>query len=179
MKYSIAALFDEESYQTIAPVQKNISKKYRANRNSSAPYIPIAIIDNPDLEKISEMLDKILCEYKSFRINATDEIFLCDAIKSVNLDIENTGYIKGLSRIINDTLELYGMSFTPFYENFISIASIGYFPKESKKSEGKIFYPNIYDKNKFLKLRIASVEVWKLPFSKKNNCVYSYTLKKF
>ena len=34
MKYYIVALFDEEAYQVISPIQKNISRKFRTNRNS-------------------------------------------------------------------------------------------------------------------------------------------------
>ena len=46
MKYYLVALFDDESYKNLNPIQRNLSKKYRANRNSPIPYIPLE-----DLEK--------------------------------------------------------------------------------------------------------------------------------
>ena len=70
MKYYVVALFDEDTYQIIAPIQRNMSKKFRANRNSPAPYIPLAIIDNPNLDKLNPILNKIISPYKSFRIDA-------------------------------------------------------------------------------------------------------------
>ena len=44
MKYYLVALFDDESYKNLNPIQKNLSKKFRANRNSPAPYIPLEVI---------------------------------------------------------------------------------------------------------------------------------------
>ena len=58
MKYYIVALFDEETYQVISPIQRNMSKKFRANRNSPAPFIPLAFIDNPNLEKLYPIIEK-------------------------------------------------------------------------------------------------------------------------
>ena len=48
MKYYLVALFDEESYKNLNPIQRNLSKKFRANRNSPTPYIPLEIIENPN-----------------------------------------------------------------------------------------------------------------------------------
>ena len=44
MKYYLVALFDDESYKNLSPIQKNLSKRYKANRNSPIPYIPISFI---------------------------------------------------------------------------------------------------------------------------------------
>lgn len=41
MKYYIVALFNEESYETIFPIQKSISKKFKGYRNS-----PIRVFDS-------------------------------------------------------------------------------------------------------------------------------------
>ena len=52
MKYYLVALFDEESYKNLNPIQRNLSKKFRANRNSPTPYIPLEIIENPNIDKL-------------------------------------------------------------------------------------------------------------------------------
>ena len=179
MKYYIVALFDEDTYQIITPIQRNMSKKFRANRNSPAPYIPLAIIDNPNLDKLDPILDKIISPYKSFRIDANDLVYLSESTKTVNLKLDNKGYIKRLSRSVYDTLLLYGFNIKPLGENCISLASLGYIPKDYKKQDVKLNFPDIYFGNNLIKLRIKSIEVWKLPTVKKNTPILSYTLKDF
>ena len=49
MKYYIVAMFDDDSYESIAPIQKNLSKKFRGNRHSPMPYIALNILDNPNM----------------------------------------------------------------------------------------------------------------------------------
>ena len=71
-----------------------MSKKFRANRNSPAPYIPLAVIDNPNLDKLNPILNKIISPYKSFRIDANDLVYLSEPTKTVNLKVDNKGYIK-------------------------------------------------------------------------------------
>ena len=45
MKYYLVALFDDVSYKNLSPIQRSLSKKYRANRNSPIPYIPLEVIE--------------------------------------------------------------------------------------------------------------------------------------
>ena len=45
MKYYLVALFDDVSYKNLNPIQRSLSKKYRANRNSPIPYIPLEVIE--------------------------------------------------------------------------------------------------------------------------------------
>ena len=63
MKYYLVALFDDESYKNLNPVQRNLSKKFKANRNSPIPYIPLEIVENPNIEKLNEIVDKIIKPY--------------------------------------------------------------------------------------------------------------------
>lgn len=179
MKYYVVALFDEDTYQIIAPIQRNMSKKFRANRNSPAPYIPLAIIDNPNLDKLNPILNKIISPYKSFRIDANDLVYLSETTKTVNLKLDNKGYIKRLSRSICDTLSLHGFSIKTLGENFISLANLGYIPKDYKKQDVKLNFPDIYCDSNIVKLRIKSIEIWKLPTVKKNTPIQSYPLKSF
>jgi hypothetical protein len=179
MKYYIVALFDEETYQVISPIQRNMSKKFRANRNSPVPFVLLTSIENPNLDKLYSVVDKIIAPYKSFRIDASDLVYLFEPTKSVNLKIDDKGYIKRLSRSLFDTLELNGFSVKSFGDNFVSLANLGFIPKDYKKQDVKLNFPEIYDENSFVKLRIKSIEIWKLPTIKKNVPLKSYTLKDF
>jgi hypothetical protein len=179
MKYYIVALFDEETYQIISPIQRNMSKKFRANRNSPTPFVLLTTIDNPNLDKLYPVVDKIIASYKSFRIDASDLVHLFEPTKSVVLKIDDKGYIKRLSRCLLDTLDLNGFSVNKFEDNFVSLANLGYLPKDYKKQDVKLNFPEIFDKDNFVKLRIKSVEIWKLPTVKKNTPLKSYTLRDF
>ena len=179
MKYYIVALFDEEAYQVISPIQKNISRKFRTNRNSPQPFIPLISIENPDLDKLYPLVDKLIAPYKTFRVNANDTVYPLDQTKSINLRLDNKGYIKRLSRSICDTLSLHGFNIKTLGENFISLANLGYIPKDYKKQDVKLNFPDIYCDSNIVKLRIKSIEIWKLPTVKKNTPIQSYPLKSF
>ena len=179
MKYYIVALFDEDTYQVISPIQKNMSKKFRANRNSPAPFVLLSAIENPNLERLYPIVDKIIAPYKSFRIDASDLVYLSEPTKSIKLKIDDKGYIKRLSRSLFDMLELNGFSVKSFDDNFISIGNLVYLPKDYKKQGVKLNFPEIYNNNEFVKLRVKSIEIWKLPTVKKNTPVKSYILKDF
>ena len=179
MKYYIVALFDEETYQVISPIQRNMSKKFRANRNSPVPFIILTAIENPNLDKLYPVVDKIIAPYKSFRIDANDLVYLFDPTKSINLKIDNKGYIKRLSRCLFDTLELNGFSVKSFEDNFVSLANLGYIPKDYKKQDVKLNFPEIYNKDNVAKLKVKSIEIWKLPTLRKNIPLKSYTLRDF
>ena len=179
MKYYIVALFDEETYQVISPIQRNMSKKFRANRNSPIPFIPLSCVESPTPDKLLPIVDKIIAPYKSFRVDANDLVYLFEPTKSINLKMNNSGYIKRLSRCLYDTLSLNGFNTKSFEDNFISLANLTYISKDSKKQEVKLNFPDIYDNDDYIKLRVKSIEIWKLPTVKKNIPIKSYTLKDF
>lgn len=94
MKYYLVALFDDVSYKNLSPIQRSLSKKYRANRNSPIPYIPLEVIENPNIDKLNTVMDKILKPYKNFKVELSSTVTLCDSNKTLNLKIEKIGYIK-------------------------------------------------------------------------------------
>ena len=179
MKYYIVALFDEEAYQVISPIQKNISRKFRTNRNSPQPFIPLISIENPDLDKLYPLVDKLIAPYETFRVDANDTVYPLDQTKSINLRLDNKGYIKRIARNLFDTLSLHGFNVKCFEDNFILLGNLPYVPKDNKKQTIKLNYPDLYDKDNFLKLKIKNIEIWKLPAAKKNIPIKSYELKSF
>ncbi len=179
MKYCIVALFDEDTYQVISPIQRNMSKKFRANRNSPVPYIPLASIESSNIDKIYPVVDKVLSPYKSFRVDASDMVYIFEPTKTVNLKMDNKGYIKRISRSLSEMLTLNGFNIKSFEDNFISLANLNYISKDNKKQDVKLNFPEIYDNYNYIKLRIKSFEIWKLPTVKKNVPLKSYVLKDF
>lgn len=179
MKYYIVALFDDDTYQVISPIQKNVSKKFRTNRNSPQPFIPLISIENPDLDKLYPVVDKLISPYKIFKVDANDIVYPFEQTKSINLKLDNKGYIKRIARDLFDTLSLYGFNIKFFEDNFIVLGNLPYIPKDNKKQTLKLNYPDLYDKNNFLKLKIKNIEIWKLPVAKKNIPIKSYKLKSF
>lgn len=180
MKYYIVALFDDESYKLISPIQKNLSKKYRANRNSPQPYIVLGSLENPTIEKLNPILEKILKPYKKFKVELCDSVCVSETTKTVNLKIEHIGYIKKIARIINDTLKLHGFNILGNEEDelAISLANVNYFNKdrknnnESKYDQSKInkIYPN---------LKVNRFEIWKISNTRRETLIKSYPLRDF
>ncbi|KIL08313.1 hypothetical protein SR42_04615 [Clostridium botulinum] len=179
MKYYIVAVFDDETYQLISPIQKNMSKKFRGNRNSPVPFIPLCIIDNPNFDKLYPIINKIISPYKVFRIDALDSVYLYDNTRSVNLRIDNRGYIKRISRALSDMLILSGFNIKTFDETFVSLSNLGYISKDYKKQDIKLNFPYLYKNNPYIKLKIKKIEVWKIPTSKKDLPLKSFVLKEF
>jgi len=176
MKYYLVALFDDESYKHLNPIQRNLSKKFRANRNSPTPYIPLEVIENPNIDKLDLVVDKIVKPYKNFKVQLLPRVSVSEAQKTLNVKIEDVGYIKRLNRLMNDTLKLHGFNVPE--ENIenqmhISLANLNFIPKDSKKLDGEI---NLKEKCETLK--VDRIELWKFSNNKREILIKSYPLKK-
>lgn len=175
MKYYLVALFDDESYKKLNPIQRNLSKKYRANRNSPIPYIPIEVLENPNIDKLDLVVEKILKSYKIFRVELTNKACISEANKTLNIKIEDIGYIKRLNRLLNDTLKLHSFNIRNYNDNdlnmHISLANLNYIPKDLKKSEDDDFTST------FNTLYVNRIELWKISNNKRETLVKSYKLK--
>lgn len=179
MKYYVVAVFDDETYHLISPIQKNMSKKFRGNRNSPMPFIPLCMIENPNLDKLYPIIKKVTSPYKFFRIDASDCVYPCDNTRSINLRIDNKGYIKRISRSLNDILILSGFNVKTFEELFISLSNLGYISKDYKRQDVILNLPYLYKNNSFIKLKVTKIEVWKIPASKKDLPLKTFQLKEF
>ena len=177
MKYYIVALFDDESYKLISPIQKNLSKKYRANRNSPQPYIILGALENPSIEKLNPVLEKLIKPYKKFKVELCNNISLSETTRTVNLKIEHMGYIKKLARVINETLKLHGFNVlnNDDDELAISLANLNYFNKDKKVNNNIVYEPN---KN-CTTLKVDRFEIWKISNSRRETLIKSYELREF
>lgn len=176
MKYYLVALFDDESYKNLNPIQKNLSKKFRANRNSPAPYIPLEVIENPNIDKLDVVVDKIIKPYKNFKVQLMKEVSISENSKTLNLKIQDVGYIKRMNRLMSDTLRLHGFNVeenSTEPQMHISLANLNFIPRDMKKLDGEI---NL--KPKCDTLKVDRIELWKFSNNKRETLVKSYPLKK-
>lgn len=176
MKYYLVALFDDESYKNLNPIQKNLSKKFRANRNSPTPYIPLEIIENPNIDKLDVVVDKIVKPYKHFKVQLSPEVSVSETSKTLNMKIQEVGYIKRLNRLMNDTLRLHGFNVQETSGDpsmHISLANLNFIPKDMKRIDGEIKF-----KSKCDTLKVDRIELWKFSNNKRETLIKSYPLKK-
>lgn len=178
MKYYVVALFDKNSYEIINPIQKNLSKKFKANRNSPQPYIVLEVLENPNMDKLYSAIEKIIKPFKKFKVELNNDISINESLRTLNLSILNEGYIKKINRNLKDLLNTYGIYPKEIKNDLsISLANVNYINKE-KKYSNDIACDLIKKDGKNLTLKINSIEVWKIS-NRKEIPIKSYILKTF
>ncbi|MBC5625189.1 hypothetical protein H8S10_06915 [Clostridium sp. NSJ-49] len=177
MKYYLVALFDDESYKNLSPIQRNLSKKYRANRNSPIPYIPLEILENPNIDKINTVVDKIVKPYKNFKVEVSSKVSICDSSKTLNLEIEDVGYIKRLNRLLSDNLQLHGFNVKGIESDKnlqLTLANISYNNKDNKR----VIAP-LDSRFNLSTLKVNRLELWKISNTRRETLIQTYPLKDF
>ena len=171
MKYYLVALFDDVSYKNLSPVQRTLSKKYRANRNSPIPYIPLEVVENPNIDKLNSVMDEILKPYKHFKVELSSTVTLCETNKTLNLKVEEIGYIKRLNRLINENLKLYGFNVKNINDDIhLALANINYINKDNKKTDSEF-------KTNLSTLKVNRLELWKISNNRRETLIQTYPLK--
>ena len=177
MKYYLVALFDDESYKNLSPIQKNLSKRYKANRNSPIPYIPLEVLENPNIDKLNLVIDKVLKPYKFFKVELSSKVSVSDTSKTLNLQIHDIGYIKRLSRLLSDNLKLHGFNTKNLSANeniHLTLANMNYFNKEVKRIDGPTEL-----KSNLSTLKVNRLELWKISNNRRETLIQTYSLKHF
>lgn len=177
MKYYIVALFDKDSYEILSPLQKKYTKKYRANRHSPIPHITLNIIEASNIDRIVPIIEKVLSPYKKFKVEYSDNISISEHLRTLNLKINNRGYIKKIYKALTDDFEINNITvkYAPKNDIGVSLATINHFNKD-KRNESEVA-TDCEDSNNTLK--IDRIELWKIPQNKKEICLKSFTLKNF
>lgn len=177
MKYYLVALFDNNSNEQIAPIKRDLSKKYRLPRQQVYSHIILKTFDSPNIEKLDEVLIKMFKPYKKFKVELTGDIFCYEnSPKNLNLKIENKGYIKKISRSLNDMLKLHGFNVRDERSQLSISINNSFMPRDFKKD----FNNNIIFKgtHQFETLKIDRVELWKIS-NKKETIIKSYILRNY
>ena len=181
MRYYLVATWDLDSSKSIELLQRNIHRKYKLSRNSTTFYIPLETLENPNIEKLDQVISKLIKPYKKFKIELTGDINYHDHLnKSASLKIENKGYIKKLHRSFNDMLKLNGFSIKENIESPlfipISTSAIG---KGIKKTESINQFLPLKTASKRNVVKISNIEIWKSTTNKKDTIVKIYNLPSY
>ncbi|MBU5592331.1 2'-5' RNA ligase family protein [Clostridium sp. MSJ-4] len=182
MKYYLVALFDKDSYKSIEDIQRNISKKYKLYKNLPTLHITLEVIDDPNLNKLDEILTDILKSYKQFKVEISDVICFNEPYKSVNLKVENKGYIQRLNRVINDKLKLHGFNVrnrASEWDLHISLANTNFASREWSNHEFLNACTKAQNEGFYKLAKIERIELWKPINNKRDMLIKSYPLKTF
>lgn len=182
MKYYLVALFDKESYSSIEDIQKKICRKYKLYRNMPALHITLEVVDDPDIEKLNKIVGDILKPYKKFKAQVNRDICFDASYKSVNLEIENKGYIIRLARKINETLKLHGFDIRENIDNWdlhVALANTNFAMKEWSNKEYATACDSIKKEGFYKMEKIDRIELWKLVNNKKEITIKTFELRNF
>lgn len=182
MKYYLVALFDKQSHSYIEDMQKSICRKYKIYKNMPAIHITLDIIGDPDIEKLSKVVSDILKPYKKFKVEVNGAICFDPPYKSVNLKVENKGYIIRLARHINDILKLHGFDVRDNADNLnlhILLANTNYAARELSSKEYIAACDIAKKENTHRMAKIDRIELWKSINNRRDMVVKSFPLREF
>ncbi|MDP4144863.1 MAG: 2'-5' RNA ligase family protein [Bacillota bacterium] len=182
MKYYLVALFDNDSYNFVEGIQKDICKKHKLYKKLPTLHITLEILDDPNMEELHKVLSEILSPYKKFRVCLNGVICFDPPYKSVNLRVENKGYLVRLARIINEKLSLRGFNVKDTIHNWdlhVSLANTNYAARNWSEAEYYAACESIKSKGIQKLARIDRIELWKPVNNKKSMVVQSYPLRDY
>jgi 2'-5' RNA ligase len=182
MKYYLVALFDNDTYSNLEVIQKDMCHKYKIYKNQPMIHIPLEVIDDPNMEVIDNIINGIIKPYKKFKVYSSGALSFDAPYKSVNLKIENKGYIIRLAKKINEKLKENGFKVRENIENLdlhASLANTSYIIKElSNKESGAASIEN--KKGGFQGIaKIDRIELWKGSNNRKDMIIKSYPLREY
>ena len=94
MLYYLVALFDKVSYAIIKPLQESISNEYKLYENLPMLHITLAVIEDPDMDKLNEVVKNTLKSYKKFEVHLNGLIKFGEPYRSVNLKVDEESGVK-------------------------------------------------------------------------------------
>ncbi|AJA49966.1 2'-5' RNA ligase superfamily [Clostridium pasteurianum DSM 525 = ATCC 6013] len=182
MKYYLVALFDKDSYLFIEKIQKRICKKYKLYKKLPVLHITLEVIDDPDIEKLDKIVTEIINPYKKFRVKLNGVICFDPPYKSVNLKVENKGYITRLIRQINEKLKFYHFKVRENIDDWdlhVSLANTNYAIRNWSTDEYMMACENTKNSDPQKVARIDRIELWKPVNNKKTMTIKSFSLKQY
>lgn len=180
MKYYLVALFNKESYFYIERIQRSMCKKYKLYRHMPVLHITLAVVENPDMDKLVKAVTKLIKPYKDFKVEINGAICFDPPYKSVNLKIEKKGYIIRLTRQLNDILELYKFNVRTNIENWdlhVSLANTNYAVREWSNKEYSAACETAKKEDIKKMATINKIAIWKPINNKKEMVVKSFQLR--
>jgi len=180
MKYHLVALFDDESNKFIETTQKKLCKKYKLYKINHQFHIHIQTIINPDMDKLNKIVTDTLLPYKYFKVQIDPNFHLDKSLKTINLKINQKGYITRIIRNISDTLQLSGFNIqnNPNKNLFISLANSNYSMRKSMNGENSPIL-SCKDNIDYTYVKVDRFELWKPINNKKEILILNYPLRTF
>lgn len=182
MKYYLVALIDDRSVDDIVSIQKFLNKRYKLYKNVSNLYIPLGSVSNTELDKLDEIISKILSPYKKFKVGIDNDIYINDTSNTVNLKVKDKGYINKISRSMFDMFNTYGIS----AKDFSSLSHFNMPISNANNAIRKAYSNNLFtldeskDKTDLVNFtKINKIEIWKQLNNRRDTLVKSYDLKEF
>lgn len=182
MKYYLVALFNKDSYFYIERIQREMCKKYKLYRHMPVLHITLEVIDDPDIDKLEKIVSKLLKPYKKFKVNINGAICFDPPYKSVNLKIEDKGYIIRLSRQLNELLKLHRFNVRENIENWdlhISLANTNYAMREWSSKEYASACETAKREDVHKMVTINRIALWKPINNKKEMLIKDFQLREY
>ncbi|OFI06596.1 hypothetical protein CLOACE_09380 [Clostridium acetireducens DSM 10703] len=174
MKYYLVALFDKNSYAYIKNVQRDLCKKYKFYKNPLGFHVTLSVIEDPDIDKLSLIINDIIKPYKKFKVGINLNCCLNNNQKYIGLPVKNKGYIATITRNINEDLLLKGFNFknSNIDNLFIPLCYSGY-------NNSKGYNLKYSDEENLFMVKVDRIELWKSINSRKEIMVKRFTLRDF
>ena len=172
MKYNLVALFDNDSNRFI-----DFNYRHSSKRNNNIHHIPLHIvletIDDPDFNKLNDLLLKILKPYKRFKVHFDTLYTLSSNNKNQYLNVEEKGYINGLVRNLNEDLKLAGFKVRDLDINENLFVSLSQNSPKNFNSKSNLSQTSV---DSFAK--IEKIEIWKTIGNKKYSIVHKTNISR-
>ncbi len=182
MKYYLVALFDKDSYSFVENIQKSICKKYKLYKKLPMLHITLEVIDDPNLDELDKIILGIIKPYKRFKVDINGVICFEPPYKSVNLKVENKGYIITIAKKLNDKLKSLNFNVRQNIDNWdlhVSLANTNYATRKWSAEEYRVACETTKALDPQRMARIDRIELWKPVNNKKTMTVKSYPLKEY
>lgn len=180
MLYYLVALFDKVSYAIIKPLQESISNEYKLYENLPMLHITLAVIEDPDMDKLNEVVKNTLKSYKKFEVHLNGLIKFGEPYRSVNLKVdEESGVIKKLSRELYENLSKEGFKLTSnpdTWQLHVSLANPYFAQRVWGEDEFESAYTKLQDYNFDRELLIDEIQFWRPINDESKMVVFSYPL---
>lgn len=181
MKYSLVALFDNESNKLIEMTQKNLCRKHKLYKTNRQFCIELQSFIDPNLDKLNKIVLDALAPYKKFKVQINPNLYLDKSLKTINLKVESRGYITRINRNITDTLSLSGFNINLDQNNelYISIANSNYSTRKTLANEAPSAFTYKDEDMSYDFAKINRLELWKFTNNKKEVLVKDYHLREY
>lgn len=181
MKYNLVALFDEESNRLIEETQRNLCKKYKLYKAQHRFCIHIQTVIDPDIEKLDKIIKDILAPYKKFKVQLNPRFYFDRSFKTVNLKIEQGGYINTIIRTVTDILTLSGFNVQDDVDKDLCmpLANLNYYMRKSIEEDASDILNASAENICYNFAKVNSFELCKAINNKKEVFIKDYPLREY